>query len=94
MTVHVVLAGSADTGVNVNELAGDAVTVNVCGVPVGQAIPNAPPPAVTLSLKLMTMVEVVGTFVALFAGVVPVTAGALSPGIPCGTTLKSSIARP
>ena len=80
VTVQVVLYGSGEAGVSVNVLAGEALCANVCGAPPGTASANAPAVAVTLSLKLMTMVESTGTLVAAFAGVVPVTAGASSPG--------------
>ena len=78
-TAHAVPAGSGELGVSVNVVAGDAVCVNVRGEPAGHSRLKALAEAVTLSLKLMTMVELTGTLVALLAGVVLLTLGALSP---------------
>ena len=72
-------AGSGELGVSVNVVAGDAVCVNVRGEPAGHSRLKALADAVTLSLKLMTMVELTGTLVAPAAGVVLLTLGAVSP---------------
>src|SRR5580765_6295864 len=58
---------------------GDALCVNGCGEPVGHWRLNAVADAVTLSLKLITMVELKATLVAPLAGVVLLTKGAVSP---------------
>jgi hypothetical protein len=58
---------------------GDALCVNARGVPVGHARLNAEAEAVTLSLKLMTMLELKATLVEPPAGVVLLTLGAASP---------------
>ena len=78
-TAHVVPAGSGELGVSVNVVAGDAVCVNVRGEPAGHSRLKALADAVTLSLKLMTMVELTGTLFAPAAGVVLLTLGAVSP---------------
>ena len=54
-------AGSAAVGVSVYDDAGDAVCVNVRGVPAGHSRLKALADAVTLSLKLMTIVELTAT---------------------------------
>ena len=79
-------AGSGDVGVSVNVVAGDAVCVNVRGEPAGHSRLKALADAVTLSLKLMTMVELTETLVAPLAGVVLLTLGAVSPP-PHGATV-------
>ena len=92
VTAHVVPAGSGELGVSVNVVAGDAVCVNVRGEPAGHSRLKALAEAVTLSLKLMTMVELTGTLFALLAGVVLMTLGAPSP--PATPTIEMlSIAR-
>jgi hypothetical protein len=60
-------------------MAGGAVCVNVRGEPAGHSRLKALAEAVTLSLKLITMVELTETLFALSAGVVLVTPGAPSP---------------
>ena len=55
------------------------LVVNDWGVPDGHCRLKALPLAVTLSPKLMVIVEPTATFVAPLAGVVVVTEGALSP---------------
>ena len=72
-------AGSGEVGVSVNVVAGDAVCVNVRGEPAGHSRLKALAEAVTLSLKLMTMVELTETLFAPLAGVVLLTLGAVSP---------------
>src|SRR5262245_36909702 len=95
VTVHVALYGSGETGVSVNELPGEALCENACGAPAGHWSVNAPAAADTLSLKLMTMLESTATLVAVFAGVVLFTPGALSPGgTPFAVTDRSSMASP
>ena len=94
VTVQVVLNGRSAAGVSVKALAGEAVCANGCGAPAGHSTVKALPVALTLSLKLMTMAESTGTFVAAFAGVVAPTAGAPSPGEPPAVTEKSSTASP
>ena len=79
LTAQVVPAGSGEIGVSVNAAAGDALCVNGCGEPVGHWRLNAVADAVTLSLKLMTMVELNATLVARLSGVVLLTKGAGSP---------------
>ena len=80
-TVQVVLAGSGEEGVSVTVVAGVALCPNDCGTPAGHSIENAKALAVTLSLKLRTMDELTGTLAAPFAGVMPVTDGAVSAGL-------------
>ena len=70
VTVQVVLYGSGEDGVSVKVVAGAALCPNDCGTPAGHWIENAVELAVTLSLKLMTIGELTGTFGAPFAGVV------------------------
>src|SRR3954462_3837231 len=94
VTLQVDPDGSGAAGVSVNVLAGDALCVNAWGEPAGHSIANASDAAVTLSLKLMTTVEVTGTLLAELAGVVVMTDGALSTTAPFAATEKSSIARP
>ena len=73
-------------------LAGDALNVNgVSAEPDGHSRRNELVVALTGSLKLMTMFEPTGTFVAEFAGVVFWTAGATSPAA-MATIEMSSIA--
>ena len=72
-------AGSDASGVSVNVVAGDAVCVNACGERAGHSRLKALAEAVTLSLKLITMVELTATLVAPLAGVVLLTLGAVSP---------------
>src|SRR5262245_55165735 len=60
-TAHVVPAGNGELGVSVNVVAGDAVCVNSRVKPAGHSRLNAEADAVTLSLKVMTMVELTET---------------------------------
>jgi hypothetical protein len=84
-TTHVTPAGSGDVGVSVNVAAGDDVCVNSRGEPSGHSRLKALAEAVTLSLKLIVMVELTETLLAPVAGVVLLTLGALSP-LPHGAT--------
>ena len=90
-TVQVVPAGRFEDGVRVMVVAGDALWLNVFGVPTGHSSENALAVALTLSLKVTEIVEFTATFVAAEAGVVLMTEGALSPA-PLAVTEKSSIA--
>src|SRR4051812_10943175 len=78
VTVQVVPEGRSATGSRVKLLAGDALSVNACGEPVGHWIEKELVVALTGSVKLMVMLELVATLVAPFAGVVVVTAGPAS----------------
>src|SRR5262245_29998561 len=94
LTVQVVPAGRFEDGVRVMVVAGDALWVNVCGVPTGHSSDKALAVALTLSLKVTEIVEFTGTFVAPEVGVVLETEGALSPAAPFAVTEKSSMASP
>ena len=78
-TVQVVFCGRSEVGSNVNVAEGDPVCEIGCGVPVGQSIVNALLVALTLSLKVIVMLESIATFVAPSTGLVVVTDGAISP---------------
>src|SRR5215470_12949436 len=91
-TVQVVPAGRFEDGVRVTVVAGDALWVNVFGVPTGHSSENALAVALTLSLKVTEIVEFSGTFVAEFAGVMLDTLGAVSPPLAMPVTEMSSIA--
>ena len=90
VTVQVVADGSGAAGVSVNEPAGEALRVNVCGKPVGHCRSNALTLALTLSLKLTTMAELTETPLAEFAGVVLTTDGAVSGGTVVNENEKSA----
>src|SRR4051812_6772056 len=92
VTLQVDPDGSGAAGVSVNVLAGEALCVKACGEPAGHSMANASDAAVTLSLKLMTTVEVTGTLPAPLAGVVVMIDGAFSTTAPFALTEKSSIA--
>jgi len=75
-------AGSGELGVSVNwvpGVAGAGLRVNACGEPFGHCSEKAEAVAVTLSLKLTTMVALTETLAAPAAGVVLMTLGAVSP---------------
>jgi hypothetical protein len=78
-TAQVVPSGSEEAGVSVNDELGDALCVNARGEPAGHSRVNAEADAVTLSLKLMTILELTETLVAPLEGVVLLTLGAESP---------------
>jgi hypothetical protein len=78
VTVQVVLAGSGDDGVSVNDDAGEELWLNDSGVPVGHSILNALAVAVTDLEKLTVIVEPAFTSVAVSVGTVVVTAGGVS----------------
>ena len=65
---------------------GDALCAKVCAELAGHSRLKADADAFTLSLKLMTMVELTGTLVAPLTGVVLLTLGAVSPP-PHGATV-------
>ena len=94
-TVHVVPAGSGDSGVNVNMLAADVVgsagnVENVRTDPSGHSRLKAPGAAFTGSPKLRMMDVLTETFVAPTAGVVLLTLGAVSP-LPHGASVVAII---
>jgi hypothetical protein len=76
--VQTVLAGSGLAGVSVNDVDGDELVVNGCGVPVGHSSENAPLAAVTDFEKLIVIVVPAFTSTAAFAGTVVVTDGGTS----------------
>jgi hypothetical protein len=77
-TVQTTPAGSAELGVSVKLVAGEAESVNARGEPTGHSSANELVLALTLSLKLTVIVALVATPVAPLAGVVLVTVGAAS----------------
>src|SRR6478736_8300868 len=85
VTLHVAPNGNGDEGVSVKLWAGVAVTVNDCGVEAGHSSANAAAGAFTPSLKLPTIDEDTGTADAPPTGVVEVTVGAGSIGVPSAT---------
>src|SRR5688500_15238863 len=79
VTTQVVLKGRFTSGLRVKLLLGEALCVNVIGVPVGHSTTNALEVALTLSLKFMVMFVSKATLTAPVAGIVLSTVGAASP---------------
>jgi hypothetical protein len=93
-SVHAVLAGRSGTGSSVKVVAGLAVRLtSAIGVPAGHSSTNAPAPAFTGLLKVTVRFASMAIPVALAAGVVLVTDGAVSTG-PAGGTGMAGAAPP
>src|ERR1051326_3704992 len=97
VTLHVVLPGSGADGVNVIVVAGvpgAGDCVKACGVPAGHSRLKASAAAVTFSLSVTVIADVIATPAAPAAGDVVLTAGGSSvTTAPCAVTEKSSIDR-
>src|SRR5205085_2485957 len=78
VTVQVVAAGSSKLGSSVIVEVPEPLTPNPSGVPLGHSTVNELPPAFTGSLNVSVMLLLGLTPVALFAGLVLETVGALS----------------
>src|SRR5256885_792518 len=77
-TVQIVPSGRSLVGSSVIDEAGEPLTPKLWGEPLGHSIVNELPLAFTGSLKLTVTLLLGLTAVALFAGLVLVTVGALS----------------
>jgi hypothetical protein len=78
VTLQTVFTGRLLVGVSVNVVAGELESVNVFGVPAGHSSLNELVVACTDSLNVTEIVELSGTSVAPFVGVVLVTVGGTS----------------